>query len=935
MKTLFYILLIGISFPVFSQEVNISGELDNVLPVDANVRVGRLDNGLTYYIRKNTKPENRVEMRLAVNAGSLLENEDQLGLAHFVEHMAFNGTKNFEKNEIVDYLQSIGVQFGADLNAYTSFDETVYMLPIPTDDEAIIDKGLQILEDWAHNVTFTEEEIDKERGVVLEEWRLGQGAQQRMRDEYFPVLFKDSRYAERLPIGTEDVIKNASYETIRQFYKDWYRPDLMSVIAVGDIDVDKMEAKIKKQFSGLKNPENARARTTFDVPDHDDTFIAITSDKENPYTIIQVYYKTDNVETKTFGDYRRDIIFQLYNGMLNNRLAELSQSAEPPFLFASTVFSSMVRSKSAYNSFAVVGQDGVEKGLKSLIEENQRVLKYGFTSGELERYKKTLLNSYEQAYNERDKSESGGYASEYVRVFLTDEPTPGIEFEYEAMQTYLPSITLEEVNSLASGWITDKNRVIVVMGSDKEGVTLPTQEEIRSYLDAADAMTITPYAEEDFGTELMTTLPTPGRVTNTLNYAATEVTELTMSNGVKVYLKSTDFKNDEILMSAYSPGGTSIYSDDDHQSASNASSIINESGVGEFSSTDLPKLLAGKTVQVSPFIGTLSEGLQGQAAPKDFETMLQLVYLYFTDPRKDEAAFQGMIAKNKMLFQNLMSNPNFYYQDQVSKIMSQNHPRGGGFPSVEDLDKIDFERSFEIYQERFADASDFAFFFVGNFEIMEIQPMLELYIGGLPSSNRSETWKDLGIRPPEGVVEETVNKGTDPKSMVTINFHGKKKYNKKENYNLTSLGEVLTIKLIEILREEKGGVYGVGASGNSSRIPEESYTFRISFPCAPENVDELVAATFGEIARIKKEGVSEEDLTKVRETQARNREENLKKNRYWLNQLRGYYINEGDLDAFYEREELMKGLTSKDLQQAAKKYLDMNNYVKVVLMPEE
>jgi zinc protease len=422
---------------------------------------------------------------------------------------------------------------------------------------------------------------------------------------------------------------------------------------------------------------------------------------------------------------------------------------------------------------------------------------------------------------------------------------------------------------------------------------------------------------------------------NTTNFPTTGVTELTMSNGVKVVIKPSDFKNDEILMSAYSPGGTSLYSDEDYQSASNAAGIINESGVGDFSAIDLPKLLAGKTVRVSPFIGGTSEGLNGSAAPKDVETMFQLIYLYFTNPRKDQTAYESMIAKNKMLFQNLMSNPNFYYSDQLNKIMTQNNPRGGGFPTMEQLDQIDFERAFSIYQERFADASDFTFFLVGNVNVMEIKPMLELYLGGLPSINRDETWKDVGIRPPKGVVDETVLKGKDPKSMVTINFTGLKKYNKKENYNLSSLGEVLTIKLIEILREEKSGVYGVGASGNSSKFPEESYTFRISFPCAPENVDELVAATFDEIARIKKEGVSDEDIQKIRETQTRNREENLKENNYWLGQLRGYYIYGGDLDEFYDREELIKNVNSKDLQSAAKKYLDMENYVKVVLKPEE
>ena len=930
----FLILIVFIPF-AFAQEVTVSGKMDNLLPVDPLVRIGKLENGLTYYIRNNKKPEKRVEMRLVVNVGSMMEDDDQLGISHFVEHMAFNGTKNFEKNEIVSYLQSIGVQFGADLNAYTSFDETVYILPIPTDDEDILKQGLQILEDWAHNVTFSEEEIDKERGVVIEEWRLGRGADQRMRDEYFPVLFKGSRYAERLPIGKKEIIENATYETIRRYYRDWYRPDLMSVIAVGDIDVDQMEAMIKAHFSNLINPVNERPRKSYPVPDHDEFLIAIASDKEASFTIVRLNYKTDNVETKTFSDFRRDGIYQLYNGMLNERLNELKQSADPPFIFASTGFGSMVRTKSSYSSFAVVGADGIEKGLTAIITENERVLKYGFTQAELDRYKKRILNNYEQAYKESDKTESGIYAREYIRSFLTQEPIPGIKFEYEYYKEVLPGIRLEEVNALAPLWIRDKNRVVVVTAPEKEGIILPTESDIRKMLDEADKMEIEAYQEEELATELIADLPTPGEVIATKKFDITDVTELTLSNGVKVVLKPTDFKNDEILMAASSPGGSSLYSDDDYMSASNAASIINESGVSDFSSTDLQKMLAGKTVRVSAYIGSLSEGLNGNAAPKDFESMLQLIHLYFTAPRKDKDAFKSMVAKNKMLFENLMSNPQFYFQDQVQKIMSRNNPRGGGFPTAEDLDKIDFERAYAIYKDRFADAGDFHFVFVGNFSIDEITPKLELYLGSLPTLNRNESWKDLGIRPPEGLVDKVVFKGTDPKSQVVINFTGEKPYDKKSNYDISSLGELLTIKLVEILREEKSGVYGVGASGRSSKLPYESYTFRISFPCAPENVDNLVSATFEEIKNIRENGVSDEDLQKIKETQRRHREENLKRNRYWVNQLNAYYNHNSDLDSFYEREKLVEALTSDDIIAAVNKYLKMNEYIKVVLMPEQ
>lgn len=936
MKTILtkFLILLVIS-PVWAQEVEILGNLDGKLPLDPDVRVGKLKNGLTYYIRKNEKPEDKVELRLVVNAGSMLETEEQQGLAHFLEHMAFNGTKNFEKNELVSYLQSVGVKFGADLNAYTSFDETVYILPIPSDDEEILDKGLTVLEDWAHNIELAEEEIDKERGVVMEEWRLGQGANQRMRDEWFPVMFKESRYAERLPIGKKEVIESFEYETLHQFYEDWYRPDLMSVIAVGDIDPEEIEKKIKARFGKIKNPKNPKERKMYEVPDHDQTFISVVSDKEASFTQIQLIYKHENEPTETLKDYRRDVAYRLYTGMLNQRLEELKQAAEPPFFFASANYGSMVRTKSNYSSFAVVGQDGIKNGLKAIVVENERAKRFGFTEGEFERYKSVMLNRMEKAYKESDKTESNRYAGEYVRNFLSKEPILGVAFEYDFYKKVLPTITIEEVNALGKKWVSKSNRVIVVTGPQKEGVEMPTEEDVRKMLRVAALARVTPYEDKVVASSFIEEAPAPGRVTNTKELETVKAKELTLANGVKVVLKSTDFKNDEILMTAYSFGGSSLYEQEDDQSARNASSIIGETGVKEFSTTDIQKMLSGKTVSVSPFIGGLSEGLNGNTSPEDIETMLQLTHLYFTAPRKDNESFESFKSKNRMLFQNLMSNPQFYYADQLTKILTDNHPRAEGFPKAEDLDLINYDRSYAIYKERYANAADFTFFFVGSFNEGELIPLLETYLGSLPGSDSNETWKDLGVRPPKGVVQKTVNKGTDQKSQVTIAFTGEKKYEKLSNYYLSSLSSVLTNKLIEILREEKGGVYGVGARSNVSKYPYENYAFTVSFPCGPENADELTKAVFDEIAKIKKEGVSDEDLKKVKETQRRERKDNLEKNRYWLNSLRAYYYNRSDLDGYYEYEEQIEKLSSDDLKETANTYLKDDNYIKVVLMPEE
>jgi len=935
MKSLVIALAMFVSGNVaYSQSSEVEKALQKPIPLDPNVKVGQLDNGLTYYIRQNEKPEDKVEFRLVINAGSMQETEKQLGLAHFTEHMAFNGTENFEKNELVDYLQSAGVKFGADLNAYTSFDETVYILPIPTDEETL-DNGLTVLEDWASGLLMTGEEIDKERGVVLEEWRLGQGANQRMRDEYFPILFKDSRYAERLPIGKKEILENFKYETLRSFYEDWYRPNLMAVIAVGDIDPTEMEKEIKDRFGDLKNPKKPKEKEVFEVPAHKETYVSIVSDKEANFNQIQIYYKHDNEEMKTLSNLRRDLVYSMYNGMLGQRLNELRQSANPPFLFAGTSFSPMVRSKSAYSSFAIVGENGFERGVKVLAEENKRIKEHGFTASELDRYKKTFLNNSEKKVKELDKTESNRFASAYIQHFLRENPIPGAEFEYEFYQNLINTITLPEINRLADKWVTDENRVIVLTGTEKEGVDMPTEEAILSIIEEVENSEIEAYQDEDVAESFMTNAPKPGKVIETLKHDELGVTELELSNGVKVVLKPTEFKNDEVKMRAYSFGGHSQYEMEDYYSASNATSLISEAGVSDFSNTEIQKMLSGKTVRVSPYISSLSEGFRAEASPEDLDEMFQLTHLYFTAPRMDKEAFGSYVSKNKMLFGNLMSNPQFYYSDKLSSILSQDNPRGGGFPKSEDLDKIDFQRAYDIYKERFADASDFTFVFVGNFDVESITPLLETYLGSLPTVDRKDDWVDLGIRPPKGVVKEEIIKGTDQKSYATIIYHGDTEYDKQKSYHLKSLGELVTNELIDILREEKSGVYGVGASGSMSRLPESRYSFRITFPCGPENVDDLVKTTHEILADIKANGVKEEDLGKVKEAQLKNLKENFKKNDYWLNRLYSFYYYDDDLSNFIVTEDKINSLKAEDLKAAANRFINEDQFVEAILLPEE
>jgi zinc protease len=920
--------------PLFGQDIVIPDNLNVPIPMDADVKIGKLKNGLTYYIRQNKKPENKVEFRLVVNAGSILENEDQKGLAHFVEHMAFNGSKNFQKNELVNYLQSIGVEFGADLNAYTSFDETVYMLPIPTDDPANVDKGLLVLQDWAGGLTFDPAEIDKERGVVMEEWRLGRGASQRMRDQWFPLLFKDSRYAVRLPIGSEEVIQGAPYATIKQFYTDWYRPDLMAIIAVGDIDVTEMEKKIKATFGKLKNPKSARVRTISEVPDHNETLVSITQDVEAPITQIQLFYKQEKEKSVTLSDVKDDLIASLYQQMINQRLDELRRKENPPFIGGGTGYSSLVKTKSAYYSSAAVGEGGVLQGLSALAVENERVKRHGFTEGELERAKVNLINGQERALKEKDKTESRNFVGSYVQHFLNQQISPSVDYKTAFVKKIVPTITLKDVNALAEKWIIDKNRVVVITAPQKEGLQLPTEEELLKTLADVKTMTIEPYSDGQSGSELVSVKPKKGTIVSEKDNTLFESKEWILSNGARVCWKTTDFQNDEILMNAFSFGGTSIYSDEDYHSANSASTAISQGGVGTFSPIDLKKLLTGKTVNLSAYVGGIDEGMNGRAAPKDLETMFQLIYLHFVDPRKDASAFNSYVNRMKMTLPNLLSNPNYYFQDETSKLLSQNHLRGGGLPTIEDLEKINFDKAFEIYNERFANAGDFNFYFVGNIDEKIFRDFVETYIASLPGDTIRENFKDVGMRPPSGKIKEIYKKGKDPKSSVKILFSGAAAFDFDEDYKLNSLGDLVSNRLIDVIREEKSGVYGVRAGGDLSMYPYNHYNFSISFPCGPEKMESLVSDVFEQLEKIKNEGPSQEEVDEIKKAQLQNRKEGLKKNGYWIGKMKSFDFLKADVADFDNSEERIENLTIEDLKLTAQKYLDNKNVIQMILMPE-
>jgi zinc protease len=908
-------------------------DLDGPLPVDPNVTIGTLENGLRYYIRENPEPKERAELRLVINAGSVLEDDDQLGLAHVVEHMAFNGTEHFEKQELVDYLETIGMRFGPDINAYTSFDETVYMLMVPTDSAELVTTAFQILEDWAQRQLFDHEEIDKERGVVIEEWRLGQGAFARMRDKQWPILFKDSRYAERNVIGNKEILESFDYDVLVRFYRDWYRPDLMAVIAVGDFDKSVIEELIQKHFAGIPMPENPRERPVFPVPDHDETLFAIATDPEATMNSVNVYWKQALRDESTVGAYRQSIVENLYNRMVNTRLFELTQQADPPFLGAFSGQGRFIGSKEIYILGAGVAENGIERGLEAVLTEAERVDRYGFTESELEREKRKLLRNMEQAYAEREKTESSSYASEYVRSFLYDEPIPGVAYESELHKELVPGIQLQEVNRLAKEWIVDTNRVILVSAPEKEGVEVPSDEDLLAVFSAVGAAEITAYEDAVADVPLVARLPQPAEITFEEEIEELGVWHWELANGVRVLLKRTDFKDDEIVFRALSPGGTSLAADEDYIAAATGTSVVTQSGIGEFSLVDLRKVLAGKAVRVSPFIASTGEGMSGSASPADVETMFQLIYLYFTAPRRDEDAYLSFKSRINAFLANRSADPNTAFRDTITVTLTQHHFRTRP-PSQELYEEMDLDKSLAFYRDRFADASDFTFVFVGTFDPDSLRPLIQTYLGGLPSTGREETWRDEGIMPPTGVIEKTVYRGIEPKSRTQIIFTGPFEWTRENRYAIRSLASALRIRLREVLREDMGGTYGVGVSGVGIRDPRQEYTFRISFGTAPEGLEELTAAVFQQIDSIKTFGPTQEDIDKVKEIQRRERETNLRENGYWLSQLVSYDRYGLDLRGILTYDELVDGLTAEMVQEAAQRYVRTDNYVRVSLYPE-
>jgi zinc protease len=932
---IFLLLLLFAAACLIAAPVQVTPSLSDPIPVERDITVGQLPNGLRYYVRANKKPENRAELRLAVKAGSILEEDDQQGLAHFVEHMAFNGTKNFPKNEIVKFIESVGMRFGADLNAYTSFDETVYMLQVPTDKPEVIEKALLILEDWAHNVSFETEEIDKERGVVMEEWRLRRGAGARTTDKLFPILLKGSRYADRLPIGKPEILQNFQPETLKKFYTDWYRPDLMAVVAVGNFDKAVVENLIKTRFASIPAATSPRPRTEYDVPDHDGSVYAITTDKEMTSTSVSIGNILPGRKQGTFGVYRQDIVDGLFSNMLSARFAEIAQKPDAPFLGAGAGRGSFIaRTKDEAQLSARVKEDGIEKGLEALLTEVERVTRFGFTATELDRQRQNILRSYERIVVEDQNRQSNSRADEYVRNFLTDEPLPGAELEQALQQRFLPQITLQEINGLAQQWFTDRNRMVVVTAPEKPGLVIPDEAKLAAIIKAAPDKDIQAYVDTVTSTTLLDPLPTGGAIVKTTTKEAIGITEWELSNGVKVVLKPTTFREDEIVFRATSPGGTSLASDADYIPASTAAQLVSAGGLGQFSAINLRKALTGKVAIAGSFIGETEEGLTGSGSRKDLETMFQLIYLRFTQPRADKDAFTVQATQTRTALANQSVVPEFAFAEALTAVMGQNHLRRR-ITTPATVDQWNLEKSLAFYKERFADASDFTFFFVGSFDLATMRPLVERYLGGLPSIRRQETWKDVGARNPTGVIERTVEKGIEPKSQTAIIFTGPFEYDPAHRTALRAMTHVLQTRLLESLREELGGTYSVSVSGSGQKIPLAEYQISIRFGGDPQRVDVLVKRVFEEIEKLKGGGPTEKEVTDEKEALLREFETSSKQNGYLLTQISGKYQVGEDVAGVWEAPEVFKKLDAASIHAAAKSYLNTGNYVKVTLLPEK
>ena len=909
------------------------------LPVDKNVRIGQLDNGLTYYIRHNKLPENRAEFYIAQKVGSILEEPQQRGLAHFLEHMAFNGTKNFPGDDkglgVIPWCETVGIKFGTNLNAYTSIDETVYNISnAPIDRTGVLDSCLLILHDWSNYILLKDDEIDKERGVIREEWRSRNSGMLRVYTDLLPTIYQGDKYADCMPIGSIDVINNFPYKDIRDYYHKWYRPDLQGIVIVGDIDVDTVEAKLKAVFADVQKPVNPAERTYYPVTDNKEPIVAIGTDKEVDDPSIEIYFKQDatpDSEKNNVGYLASQYMTSMISSMLNARLSELVQSANPPFTRASSYYSDffVAKTKEAFALSASSKADGIETALKTLLQETERARRFGFTESEYARARANYLQSLESAYNEREKTKHGSYVREYVQNFLNGEPIPGIEAEYAMMNQLAPKIPLQAMNMVMQQLVPDSNQVVIIAGPAKEGLKYPTKEEVINLLKGMKDLDLQAYVDKVSDEPLMKEAPKGGKIISEKEGDIYGSTKLVLSNGVTVYVKKTDFKADEIRMKGTSLGGKSIFPDKDALNFAVMDNVIAVGGLGNFSQVDLTKVLAGKKVSVNAGLGATTENVFGTCSPKDFETMMQLTYLTFTAPRKDAEAFESFKNRMKAQLESAQANPLSSINDSLQKAMYNNHPRVV-MMKPEMVDQIDYDRILEMYNDRFKDASDFTFYFVGNIDLETAKPLIAEYLGALPAINRKETFKDTKMSIRKGVYKnEYAKEQQTPTATIVFLYSGKAPYTLKNDILLSFATQVLDMVYTEEVREKEGGTYGVNCFGDLQKYPKEQLLLQIVFQTDPAKKDKLAGIVVDELKKLAAEGPSDVHLQKVKEYMLKKYADNQKENGYWMNNLNDYFYYGMDMTEGYT--DIVNSITAKDIQKFVSDLLKQGNEIEVTM----
>jgi zinc protease len=914
------------------------GDPMSPVPNDKSVRSGVLENGMTYYIKSNQEPKERASFYIIQNVGALLEEDNQNGLAHFLEHMAFNGTEHFPDKGIIDFLERHGVAFGENINAYTSQNQTVYNLSdVPVNKPGILDSCLLILNDWSNYLLLTEEEIDAERGVIKEEWRTRRTAQFRMYSASMKYLYPNSKFAERDVIGDLDVLENFEYDALRDFYHQWYRTDLQAIAMVGDFDAEEMERKVVELFSKIPAVENAPERPFYEIPDHADPVYGLVTDAEAAQTIIQymIRHRKSDDGPETFMGHRERYIHQLFNSMMGQRIQELLQKGDPPFVIGMINYGDFQRGYEALTTITMPKPNQEDVGFAALMTELERVKRYGFTQGELDRANAEILAQWEKYYKERDKISNEEYINSYVDNFLDGDAYPSTEIAYQAVQAILPSITLADFTQRLSTWITDQNQVLVVQGPEGDGVEHLSEAAAMAILEQVATAEIEPYQDEELAESLITSEPAPAAVVNEKKLEVLDAVEWTLENGARVIFRQAAYEKDQVQIRAYSKGGSSLYGDEDVPTTDMLTTMIQMYGVGDFDAMGLQKMLSGKNISLQLSLRNLSEGLNGTASPKDMEAMMQLVYLYFNQPRFDKEAHDAMLARYMAFVENMNNNPQKVMGDSLNLIVTNYHPRTRVLDK-EFLQDVSYERIEAVYRDRFADASDFFFVIVGNMEAEEVKLLVQKYIGAIGDLDRTETWVDHEVYEPEGVVEKIIPMTLEtPKANVNIVIHQEMSYNPYNQMVMRVIKGILDLRYVESIREEEGGTYGVGLRTSLSKWPVEKASMQITFDCDPERAADLKEKVFAELEKLASEGPSEGDLSKTIENILKGRQESKEHNAYYLSTLFSYYLYGINFDDPANYEDIVKGLTPKDVKNVMQAFYDDPNIVDVVFVPKE